>query len=413
MVRKHNPAAIPAREETRGYQEVDGELVKHPRSQAKDEDIGPGRYNVLDPAQTKSKYSDFHFGSRTSNRVLKTTLAQEGPAPGNYDVAPIGKFTAPVRMKREPRQVIASSTRDMDLADTKHTMYKPGPNSYSMPKTFKTAKVPTHLQFFGSTSTRFGGKPARADVPAPGTYEETRQALKKTNVAKVDRQDRCPFGQSAVRFDRPHPVRFTPGPAVYNTESWSTGHSGVTKSVLRTRNLAAKGGFGTIAERSAPFGNSELESRPAPGRYTVNRGSKGGAGGAVSSFSSGSSQRPAPAGQDSVPPNMYTIDPPALPTETASNTARPDLAKTKAFVSKDKRFASHGQTQLKPDSVNPSPGAYTVVKMAGKTPGLITDQRKPRFAAIRTEAPAPNTYSLEGIHKHSTLKPSFNVTFDS
>ena len=270
--RKANAAAIPSRTEVNGYEEDPrtGELRKAFTLQTEAGDLGPGSHNIPVSEHQRSVYNGANFGKRTSNRVMNTTRAKDGPAPGAYEPISAMKMTNYLPMKRAPTSVVGKSKRDM--APQGEAIAVPAANSYDIPSCFAPVDKQQAPAHFGSTTTRFDAAPSvqkrQVMQPGPGTYDD--HEAQNAHYTIQSEPTKKPFNQSAARFSQKPNNERAPAPNGYSVESWYGGQSGVKVSVDSKLNVAARGGFGSDVPRIDPFEDKVRQKiAPAPGAYNV------------------------------------------------------------------------------------------------------------------------------------------------
>lgn len=331
---------------------------------------------------------------RSGRREIFSAKRRGGPAPGAYE-NPIQAFKElkPSRVAREvPPRWKNSAERG------------PAPNAYDVVgKTtdFKSVKVPSTMQFFGTTAVRSGIEDViknKRSIPAPGHYDGYRRAMAvSVRQGEPAMQERRPFNQSTARFPRQRHVG--PGPAGYSRQS------GVHDTVA-----------GSGRRPIAPFGCSGVRNDtstikrvgPPPGMYDTTKHNAIGSSGAqlTGPFKSKAAMRPM---IKTVGPSASAYDIRAAAGDIQSKP--PPKNRDKLYVGTAERFKICGTTQYGrlPDSSIPAPNSYESAATLSKgRGGRMLDHSKFRFDSSEKFAPAPNSYQ----HSETLVKPSFNATFD-
>mmetsp|Transcript_17404 Transcript_17404/g.51504 ORF Transcript_17404/g.51504 Transcript_17404/m.51504 type:complete len:550 (+) Transcript_17404:470-2119(+) len=404
-------APIPARWETKGYTEdpATGVLVKASPEPPSGSGIGPASYGKIQLDQRPPETA-VDFGKRSGRRSANRAQ-RDGPAPGSYD-NPITAFSIS-KPTRAPRQTAPRWKSESDRA--------PAPNTYDVvgaTSTFKTAKVPKQMQFFGTTAVRAGIDDVikeKKALPAPGQYDDPRRALAAagpvhTGEERQILQDRRPFGQSSTRFPRSRNVG--PGPAGYSSESWFGGAPSVRDNVeVSIKKASTIAPFGGTGPRSGFNERAVKRLGPPPGKYNVSKRDAIGTGTKISGpFKSTAPMRPKikPSGP---PPSAYDIRLAAGDIHTVP----PPRNQRALYVGSSQRFKVHGTTQVGrlPDTSVPAPNSYNAGKsQLASTGGRMLDHNKNRFDDAGTATPGPNAYTMQGAYSRSLVKPTFNATFD-
>ncbi|KAF0687450.1 Aste57867_20814 [Aphanomyces stellatus] len=207
---------------------------------------GPGEYEALKALQHLSCSRATNFSkSRTTRDDPSVGHAAALPGPGFYqtDIVPIANQMA------KPSAVFKSNlTRERAANPISQTTPVPGPGSYRNPVGFKPAKKPEHLQFFGSTSSRFDAEKAVLQ-PTP-TYTPERQTIFKPKP-----HHNVGFCSTNKRFDTTMLAKeeFDIGPGSYEAQ-------GLVQE-LQQRVKGRAGVFGSTSKRfEAPRTQSILET---------------------------------------------------------------------------------------------------------------------------------------------------------
>jgi len=414
FTRKANAAAIPSRTEVNGYEEDPrtGELRKAFTDESSTMDLGPGSHDIPHPEDKRSVYNGANFGKRTSNRVLKTTMTQEGPAPGAYEPISALKMTTYLPMRRAPTSVVARSKRDMDPQG--EAVAVPAANSYNIPSCFTQQAKPTAVSKFGSTTERFeeadSVKKRLQTQPGPGTFNAAKEKAANPHYTIQADPVKKPFNQSAARFAQEPNNKKAPGPNGYNVESWHAGHAGVKVSVDSKLNVAARGGFGSVVERKDPFEDKVRQKiAPAPGAYNMGGRYDGKLKAKSSSqFKSVTPQRPKAQNLDKPRPTEYNVVESHDAINNKSMHRGDDL---KPFNTQQGRFDPSTSTQRQKLAVydNPAPSAYRATKPTSHV-AASRFEAPARFRSMEPENPAPTKYHLHESVQSSTYKPTFNAT---
>lgn len=235
--------SIPTTFQSFGYEQAGtGELIMQKNQQivysgVKTDSVGPGQYNL--PENRNSNGPKWHK-SNSSRELYNSGTTGPALGPGCYSnsrptIAPMYKFK---------QNAVFSSKSKANLK----TEDFPGPGSYSIDKIsgFKSKKLPSSLQNFGSSSVRFDTK-HNQDKIGPGYYGNADIVEYKPEKNKLQGG----FGSNQHRFDLDKSAS-VPGPGYYKLEV----------SPKRKENL--RGGFGSTQHR---FDSTTPDPGPGPGYY--------------------------------------------------------------------------------------------------------------------------------------------------
>ncbi|KDO27633.1 hypothetical protein SPRG_06903 [Saprolegnia parasitica CBS 223.65] len=236
-IRVPTAPSIPHIGQSFGYEEgPKGQMIAqkpaHLGHSGRAEDLtGPGEYDPLDAIHRLDRPKGTNFAK--SRTVRDKPTKKDAPGPGAYDPDP-----APLRSAfAKPSAVFQSNlTREKAARPVRDATPIPGPGAYKQPVGIKPARKPEHLQFFGSTSSRFEAEKLVAHPspvytpeprPTPGHHGPTRHA--------------APFASTQDRFETTMTKeQFDIGPGSYEASSIvkelshkTTGRAGVFGSTTR------------------------------------------------------------------------------------------------------------------------------------------------------------------------------------
>uniref|UniRef100_A0A8D2CTC2 Sperm tail PG-rich repeat containing 2 n=1 Tax=Sciurus vulgaris TaxID=55149 RepID=A0A8D2CTC2_SCIVU len=255
--------SIPSCGQSYGYNiNEDGSIIKR-FPPANDHTLGPAYYKPqFGVSNATLKYKGIHFGNSTGRLELPKT---SGPGPGQYDIIQEKTLHCEnINIKKDQQQNYCSfSPRFYEviiLQEEKKGV--PGPGRYDIKSQFqKTESVTPNVNdtspAFLSQSQRF--VPMKSITPAPGTYNETRTALK---YSKKTGQKSTPFGQRAARFTQDFKAEEMPGPGFYNILNNTIIASVCTKK-------QKKSAFGSSVPRALLLVQEEAYTTPGPSDYQV------------------------------------------------------------------------------------------------------------------------------------------------
>mmetsp|Transcript_4099 Transcript_4099/g.3954 ORF Transcript_4099/g.3954 Transcript_4099/m.3954 type:complete len:333 (+) Transcript_4099:697-1695(+) len=284
----------------------------------------------------------------------------------------------------------------------------PGPGYYYNEEnisSFKPAKVPRNLQYFGSKSIRFKSQGLPNSL-GPGYYGD----LRKPIAQKKPGDSKAPFSSTKTRFQ--HSVDPNPGPGSYKNDD--IGES------LQKKVWGRQGVFGSTERRFAPTKNQET---PGPGYYPPDAHNRVGLHNSAlhkpsSVFTSKaardgqlkSTETPAP-GTYEIPSSIGAKRSPTSPTHPLLTHINEVSKKNVGFNSQADRFRQNQEVIKDPLG----PGTYDVVEPrrgAHAIPNKVFIARADRFNEEKkpAEFPGPGAYYEE--HNEETWnKRSFNILF--
>ncbi|KAL3877518.1 hypothetical protein ACJMK2_035215 [Sinanodonta woodiana] len=270
--RKPEAPSIPFPGQAFGYEECDDGTLKKQDAPDKDVTIGPAFYRVAhEPQEFKSTktYKGVHFGKYTARRPEIT--GKVGPGPGEYE--PYVDFNSraenlnAIKEFEQPRFESHIPRYNEAIVKEEEKKAIPGPGKYDIKSTFdpQQPKVSAdgmeveHPPFL-SQSKRFA--PIKSITPAPGSYNDPRNALDVTK--RITGLKRSPFGQTSVRFQPESGVKKIPGPGAYNIVGM--GSESMRKAYIES---TRKGVFGTTSVRTETMTKKEERDMPGPAHYQV------------------------------------------------------------------------------------------------------------------------------------------------
>ena len=387
--------SIPANHQSHGYDQTTlGELIRQEPKEIihagnKVDSVGPGQYeslpkkNILGPKWHKSN---------SSREIYKACTTGPGLGPGSYTetkikVAPMYKF-------KESAAFAKATTREKSQESN-----LPGPGSYSTEKisAFNKKKLPSNLQNFGSSTTRFQIKQQEITV-GPGHYGNSANYFSKINIGS-----KVPFSSSNTRFHYKYTT--TPGPGTYDNNEES--------DVLGKKILYTQGVFGSNQARF--IGQADNET-PGPGHYKPENLKK--------SESHGSLKKPnavfvSKVKREEKKINIGNPAPGSYETTSAFNQTKPPIIPMNPILSKITNFQSDNNVGFASSTdrfqnefvkVNdvPGPGSYDI-KNENKALNAIVSHSN-RFKGLTTKnLPGPGAYYEE--NDEAWNKKSYNVLF--
>ncbi|KAL4124197.1 hypothetical protein PRIC2_010035 [Phytophthora ramorum] len=202
--------SIPTVSQSFGYEQgAYGKLVRHEPAKVGhtgcgDDTLGPGEYEPMRGLKSisKSRTTDFSKGKVTRFIEHEVRSKAEVPGPGEYKNP--GDCTALKDPARTSAVFKSALTREQ-AAPMTTTKNVPGPGAYhpSQIRGFAAETKPEHLQFFGSTSTRFDTSQRDALVPGPGAYYYPPSGNTQ-QPRSVPSRKKAPFSSKKERFEAPN-----------------------------------------------------------------------------------------------------------------------------------------------------------------------------------------------------------------
>ncbi|CAK4299518.1 unnamed protein product [Aphanomyces euteiches] len=371
-VRVPTAPSIPIAAQSFGYEQgPKGQMVlQKPITTHGGDALGPGVYDPLKALQNLSSTRAANFSkSRTTRDNPTVAKAAKMPGPGSYNPA-----IEPTPLTTKPSAVFKSSlTRDRAANPITNGANVPGPGAYNNTVGLTPQRKPEHLQFFGSTSSRFEQdkfappQPTPAETPhryvpipsskskvgfastnprfeksiqagdvvGPGSYEAPSlvQELQHRLAGRTGA-----FGSTTKRFESPKPQSLLE--TVLEQESSPVHKTNQEEPFKATKSSA----FASTTDRFRSQSNHE--SVPCPGDYEISmRWDKPGSKAVFASHLDRSSYMNKQAAN--LPgPGSYS-------TPQALHQAKPSSHRKDVFVSAEPRF----KTKLSPLD-NVGPGAY-------------------------------------------------------
>ncbi|OWZ24132.1 hypothetical protein PHMEG_000888 [Phytophthora megakarya] len=196
--------SIPTISQSFGYEQgAHGKLIRHEPTKVGytgcgNDTLGPGEYEPMKGLNSinKTRTTDFSKGKVTRFIEHEVRSKADVPGPGEY------KNPGDSTVLKDPKRISAvfkSLTRDQATPIT--TKNVPGPGAYHPNQTdgFLMETKPEHLQFFGSTSTRF--EPSQRDtfVPGPGAYYSAPDNSQQPR--SISSRKKAPFSSKKERFE--------------------------------------------------------------------------------------------------------------------------------------------------------------------------------------------------------------------
>ncbi|XP_076998904.1 sperm-tail PG-rich repeat-containing protein 2 isoform X2 [Tamandua tetradactyla] len=383
----------------------DGTIIKH-FPPANDSTLGPAYYKPqYDVFSATSKYKGIHFGNSSGRQELPK---KSGPGPGQYDIVQekVSHYEN-VNIKKEQQKTYCSFLprfyEVIVLQEEKKGV--PGPGKYDIKSQFqriesKTLNINDGSPAFLSQSQRF--VPMKSITPAPGTYNETRTALK--SLKKTSGMKNTPFGVSAARFTQDSRTEEMPGPGFYNILN-STVIDNFRNTCLEKQKKSA---FGSSVPRTFFLVHKEAYTTPGPADYQVsgisdelpnltNR---------YAAFLSRTERTPKLVDMDIPAPGSYDVQ-----KSYDMSQGKHKYMPPRSLVAKRKHasFLSATPRYMEKMIDGPGPATYNpVLKKSCPIPLFVKASK--RFEDPKEATPGPATYELSPFLRHSVLKKTFNVT---
>eukprot|EP01135_Chromosphaera_perkinsii_P002576 Nk52_evm92s224 gene=Nk52_evmTU92s224 len=415
-VRTSGPPSIPANHQVYGYEEEeDGSLIQQ-KAPERDATLGPAYYQFKTKEATwiqEGKGSNF-CNSKMKRHEFKP---KDGPGPGSYDPSD-GSYHGPARplpcfqSKQKRYHEIISAEEDRKAV--------PGPDSYSLPSSVQVGHKPVQFQYFNSTSKRLAGAdpdhpnaPEFTRNPGPGSYNDPRTSFHNpgqqavldmyySNNPKFTKKTK-PFASSASRFKKTPRKSDIPGPGSYNEAVCSSFTNELSRKII-----SRKGIFGSTASR---FQQKRSERVPGPGHYDQDNRMSWAKKSAV--FSS-TTNRPSLSKKDAVPPpGAYNTDLSFKKSQEKKSVPSAFAKKTIPFCTSTQRKVFDSEPAIKEAKALPGPGAYYNGNSTLSKKGPVLRGKEGRFASASSSNPGPGSYDISPLYQDSTVRRTFNVTFDN
>uniref|UniRef100_K3W579 Sperm-tail PG-rich repeat-containing protein 2 n=1 Tax=Globisporangium ultimum (strain ATCC 200006 / CBS 805.95 / DAOM BR144) TaxID=431595 RepID=K3W579_GLOUD len=201
--------SIPTSAQSYGYEQgAYGKLVRHQPATVGhtgrgDDTSGPGEYDPLRGLKNvnKSRTTDFSKGKVT--RIFEQEIKAKAALPGPGEYKDEREASACKDAMRASSVFKSSITRDKAMLESSKSNV-PGPGTYDgATKTFSSEAKPEHLQFFGSTVTRFETSQRDSLVPGPGTYYSPPASISRPVSKSGRKHKKAPFCSKTDRFEAP------------------------------------------------------------------------------------------------------------------------------------------------------------------------------------------------------------------
>ncbi|XP_041363261.1 sperm-tail PG-rich repeat-containing protein 2-like [Gigantopelta aegis] len=421
--RKPEAPSIPCPGQSFGYEEREDGTLKKQEPPSRDQSLGPAFYKPsFDDTKCCNTYKGIHFGKLTSCRMNFAGIP--GPGPGEYEPyrEPLGKAeNANVHEDDGSKHDTKLPRYHEIIVKQSEKMAIPGPGKYEIKGQFdpcqpklNTEGIEVEHPPFMSQAKRF--QPLKTGNPAPGSYNDPRNALESLN--RVTGLKKSPFGQTSVRFQQQSTLKKQPGPGSYNISG--LGAESMRKAYLES---TRRGVFGTTSSRIQGLTKKDEADKPGPAHYQIKEKLHPSChDGLTSNFASVTYRLAEPPGivREIPPPGAYDVSQSYEDSQIKSKCRfakpRTDAAKRKqgSFLSAASRFAPPRDMLIEqPDAETPGPGAYDHPSSElDPKKGLMVTKDK-RFKELKSEGPGPGTYEFSPLIQDTVLKGTFNATLNN
>ncbi|OQR89545.1 NAD-specific glutamate dehydrogenase, partial [Thraustotheca clavata] len=349
---------------------------------------GPGEYDPLESLHNLNKPRGTNFAkSKTTRDNLKPPKKSAAvPGPGSYHTDPIPHSLT------KPSAVFKSNLSRDKASNPANAAPIPGPGSYSNPTGIKPARKPEHLQFFGSTSSRFEAEKFISQ-PSPVPAPESR------TVPKCVPRHAAPFASTQQRFDVHVKECTDVGPGTYEAST-------IVKE-LQSRVNGRAGVFGSTskrfeATRSQHPNDALLEKilENTPSMTTTNQENSPESKKMTSSFASGTSRFQSTSTKHPRPsPGDYEIsmswDKPGSKAMFSSHLPREIVQRDKLTIPGPGAYTTSDPTKLKPK--------YHRHDVFGSTEARFKSSLSPLSKV------GPGAYNPDTI-ENDWNRPTYNIT---
>ncbi|TMW67932.1 hypothetical protein Poli38472_007604 [Pythium oligandrum] len=411
--------SIPTQAQSFGYEHGPyGKLVRHEPAHVGhtgrgDDTLGPGEYDPMRGLKSIHKPRATDFSKSKVTRSLEQEIKKHAdvPGPGQYE-DPTNSMTK--EQMRASAIFKSSITREKAALQADKKTPVPGPGAYAdSQKGFTGASKPEHLQFFGSTSSRFDSSQREVVLsPGPGTYYAPPVfAASLCSPAPRRSGKRAPFSSKKERFESgPPKEEYIAAPGSYNVPTAMSDVLNKVSSRVHSFGSTTKR-FDTLnnpqelvpetnesqleRELKGPYDKSDTNARQPLSRNHMDKPK-------MSSAFVSSSTRFKPLAKSTAPsPGDYQIE--------SSWTNAPGA--TGIFKSSTDRL----KEPRKIVDV-PGPGAYTTPTTINQKPVHMARpdvfvNSEPRFRKTlpKVQVPGPGQYSTQTI-ENDWNRPTYNIT---
>ncbi|CEG42267.1 Sperm-tail PG-rich repeat [Plasmopara halstedii] len=198
--------SIPTVLQSFGYEQENGRLVRHEpvkvgHTGCGKDTLGPGEYEPMKGLKSISNTRTTDFSKGKVMRFIESELRAKAGVPGPGEYKSLGDAAALKDPARSSAVFKSALSREQATLVTA-TKSVPGPGAYFLNQTngISVETKPEHLQFFGSTSTRFDTTRREGLGPGPGAYHHEQSGTVQQQRFIPDGKT-APFSSKKERFE--------------------------------------------------------------------------------------------------------------------------------------------------------------------------------------------------------------------